>query len=56
MPKNAKIAKLIVKTVAGLAVSTAIGQLYKFGKQVDQRIDDYYDEKQSDSVDTNLDD
>jgi hypothetical protein len=55
MPKNAKIAKLIVKTVAGLAVSTAIGQLYKFGKQMDAKIDDYYDVKKDDTDDSDLD-
>lgn len=41
---NEKLVKMIVKGALGLAVSALIGQMIKAEKEIEKRIDDYYDE------------
>lgn len=45
---NAKLAKLIVKGVASLIISTSLGYVYKAGKKIDERIDDHFAEPEND--------
>ena len=41
---NEKLVKMIVKGALGLTVSAVIGYMIKAEKEIEKRIDDYYDE------------
>jgi hypothetical protein len=40
--KNPKLAKMVVKGVASVLISTFIGYTVKVGKKIDERIDQHY--------------
>lgn len=46
---NAKLAKTIVSTASSILFSVALGSIYKLGRRVNERIDEYYDETKPES-------
>lgn len=47
---NPKLAKTIVKGAASLLFSVAIGYTYKASKKIDERIDDYFAEDETEDI------